>query len=1517
MKSSKSLRFTKPLLAALAGCCAALIPSARAVDYVWNVPLGYWDNPASWLGGVVPVDTGVWDLTTITNGTAILTNAAAAFEETQVGNSGLAGNLVVTNGGVLPVNNWLVIGRTGNGGNTPMSRLTVAGNGVVNKTGDGFIVGDGTFCVGEVIVKDSAQVNITGGWNGIGNGNGGVGYLTLQDNAVYNVGGGRDWNIGDFGTGRGFATIKDNATLTVANFWIGKGEQSFGVVKQTGGAIVGIGGNEWCIGGTDSGAAAVQGYYDLSGGTFTSPNNLHIGRWGKGLLYQSGGSLSVNGWTAVGRELTGTGILYITGGLFHHTDTGMAMMVAEQPSRGEVTVAGTGTLRTTGRLVIGNGGNGVVNLNNGGTVRVPQIVRWNGSGYLNFNGGTVLVDATQPAFMNGLTEAVVYSGSAIFDTAGNDITIEQALVPPSGNGVQSISIADGGSGYLAPPVVQIDPSGVGFGATAVAQINPTTGVLTNILVTSSGYGYSAAPNVTLVGGAAATPATPNTAVLAPATSGGLIKNGLGTLTLAGGNTYTGPTAVNAGKLVVTANSTLGGGAYAVANAAGLGVNLVYAGAQVNQSSLTLNNSTVDLDLGGFGNPTVAPLNVATTLGVNGVVTINIADSLPQLGQFPLIDYSSRAGSGSFILGTLPLGVSAVIVTNVVNSTIDLNITAVAAPRWEGNVSGVWDINTTPNWVELSTSLPATYHEGNSVLFNDQATGTNAVSLGVTVNPAKVTVNNTNLNYSITGNGRIAGAAGLLKQGAGVLNLNTTNDYTGVTRIEGGKVAVTNLANGGVASSIGRASAAANNLVLAGGSLSYTGLAITIDRGYSVQGPNGGIETLADLTLTGPVTSTSLSSFVKGGAAKLTYLGAGVRELSGGGVGGAGYRAEAGTLVFDGSGGGQTNHIQNEFWVGNTIDQGAALILTNTILNVDSWVAVGRGNGSAGYSTTATLYNSRLRSGSFSAGYANSIAGHLASQSITLNNGSSITNNGDMNLGESAGSTTTIQLNDTSVMYSAGRVHLGWNTGVGTMTLANSSILNANAWFSIGHQGGNGTLTVKDNATLRVALDMNVTDVDTGTGTMNIQNNAAVVTGSLFVGKGTSSVGILNQTGGSVLCTGVREAHVGFRGQGTYNLSAGSLVAPSHWFVVGRYATGPGEFNVTGGTFIHGTNDAGRLLRVGEEGTGVLNVSGTGSIISAGNAVTLGNTGAGNGTINLNGGGSLQARQILGGPGIGGLNFNGGVLRVGANPSADFIPATLTSANVLAGGAIIDTGTNKVGVGSALLDGSGGGGLTKQGTGALYLNGANTYTGSTLVSAGTLGGIGVILGPVSVAAGATLAPGTSVGTLTINNTLSLAGTSTTVIEVDKNSMTSDLVAGVTTLTYGGTLVLKNLGGVLALGDTFNVFDATTFSGSFSSVVSQTPGQTVTWDTSKLNVDGTVKVATAVANPVTLTSVVSGGNLNLSWPASQLGYRLEVQTNPITVGLSNNWVTVTGSADVTSVSVPVSTATPTAFYRLVFP
>ena len=136
-----------------------------------------------------------------------------------------------------------------------------------------------------------------------------------------------------------------------------------------------------------------------------------------------------------------------------------------------------------------------------------------------------------------------------------------------------------------------------------------------------------------------------------------------------------------------------------------------------------------------------------------------------------------------------------------------------------------------------------------------------------------------------------------------------------------------------------------------------------------------------------------------------------------------------------------------------------------------------------------------------------------------------------------------------------------------------------------------------------------------------------------------------------------------------------------------------------------------------------------------------------GTLNLNGG-TLTATEVTmtNAAGHSTLNFNGGTLVAANGANANFLH-DLSTNNVQSGGAIIDSGTNTINVDQALLDGGGGGGLTKLGSGTLRLNGVNTYTGTTLVSAGTLGGTGTIAGPVNVAAGPSLAPGTSIGTLT--------------------------------------------------------------------------------------------------------------------------------------------------------------------------
>jgi len=186
--------------------------------------------------------------------------------------------------------------------------------------------------------------------------------------------------------------------------------------------------------------------------------------------------------------------------------------------------------------------------------------------------------------------------------------------------------------------------------------------------------------------------------------------------------------------------------------------------------------------------------------------------------------------------------------------------------------------------------------------------------------------------------------------------------------------------------------------------------------------------------------------------------------------------------------------------------------------------------------------------------------------------------------------------------------------------------------------------------------------------------------------------------------------------------------------------------------------------------------------------------------------------------------------------------------------------------------TGSGTLTKQGGGTLLLNGTNSSPGLVTVSNGALGGNGVIAGPVSVLAGGTLSP-SGLGPLTISNTLILSGT--TVMEVNKNVPTNDLVRGLTSVSYGGTLIVSNLGSAYAPGDRFKLFDAASYSGGFTSLIPSTPGPGNGWDTSQLVTSGTLAVIVATNNvdhpPYWTTNPLTGSpaNPNTTYTGSLAG------------------------------------------------
>lgn len=182
------------------------------------------------------------------------------------------------------------------------------------------------------------------------------------------------------------------------------------------------------------------------------------------------------------------------------------------------------------------------------------------------------------------------------------------------------------------------------------------------------------------------------------------------------------------------------------------------------------------------------------------------------------------------------------------------------------------------------------------------------------------------------------------------------------------------------------------------------------------------------------------------------------------------------------------------------------------------------------------------------------------------------------------------------------------------------------------------------------------------------------------------------------------------------------------------------------------------------------------------------------------------------------------------------------------------------------------GLRKDDAGAWTLSGNNTYTGPTVVSngtlvvngtitaastnsvtvnGGTLSGTGTIKAAVVIGADGTLAPGSSIGTLTISNTLVLNGT--TVMEVAHSD--ADQVAGLTSVTYGGTLRVV-VAGPLKGEEVFKLFEAGSYSSDFAFYDMPVFDPPLYWDTSLLLSNGILRVGGV---PQIGSVTLSGGNL----------------------------------------------------------
>jgi autotransporter-associated beta strand protein len=400
---------------------------------------------------------------------------------------------------------------------------TIANGGVLN------IPGSLTMSNGRLGASESAStrsvINVTGAVTALrfysSTASGAVNALNLNGGSITTTGGDTDaqnFVVGINTGGYGYF-LNNGGTVNTARFNIGGQDTHapLGVVRLTGEGVI-----------------ATSSYMMMarSGGTavFTIDNGT-LAR----STATSGRNLALGWDTAAGRAE-----LNLNGGVIDNSGAGGVVHYGGNSSSSTIT--------------------GIVNLNAGRLITRSFAKTANSAAYLNFNGGTLQPAADATAFLPALTGVYVHGGGLTFDSKSYNTTIAAELLAPAGNGVTTISVADGGSGYIGEPYVAVT-DGAGVPATAIANmVDDGTGNNTfkvgSITVTSPGNYMVVPTTVTVTGGGPTVAASGFTIGTAANTSGGLTKTGDGTLTLTGANTFTNTTTVSAGTLALGANSTL-------------------------------------------------------------------------------------------------------------------------------------------------------------------------------------------------------------------------------------------------------------------------------------------------------------------------------------------------------------------------------------------------------------------------------------------------------------------------------------------------------------------------------------------------------------------------------------------------------------------------------------------------------------------------------------------------------------------------------------------------------------------------------------------------------------------------------------------------------------------------------------------------------------------------------------------------------------------------------------------------
>jgi autotransporter-associated beta strand protein len=411
---------------------------------------------------------------------------------------------------------------------------------------------------------------------------------------------------------------------------------------------------------------------------------------------------------------------------------------------------------------------------------------------------------------------------------------------------------------------------------------------------------------------------------------------------------------------------------------------------------------------------------------------------------------------------------------------------------------------------------------------------------------------------------------------------------------------------------------------------------------------------------------------------------------------------------------------------------------------------------------------------------------------------------------------------------------------------------------------------------------------------------------------------------------------GLAGYVNLNPGGGSFTPNTGTLPISATITGVGPLRVVGNA----------SPPAAQNGTVILSASNNyigGTILDTANTLRLsgaGTLGALTGPLAFTDSGNLSAIETL--------DLNGTAQGIG-NLSGVSTARILNNAPFTTSTLIVGNGDNGGGNYSGVIsNGTGTVALSKVGAGTITLTGSNTFTGATTISGGALAlagtgslngsqtisiaqgavldvsarndqtvtiyggnlikGSGTVNGTLNVLPGATASPGDSLGTLTVQSNVLLAGSLLMELNRAASPASDELFSVTGTIFGGGTLVVSNTGPNLQAGDKFQLFNQTV---SGFAVVNLPAGYV--W-VNNLNQDGSIQVNSVIAtNPVSLNLQFSGNDFLLQWPSDHTGWRLQSNTNLT----SNNWLDVAGATTTNTITVTGSQSDVGRFFRLIYP